>query len=193
MTNETRRRIRLADTAKGPGRSTATLLASLQSRLMVLHQCSGADAIASLTAGFAELGRQVSGTAEGGRLRKALEASRAAANGRSIWTKMRLVQWTGGIYPTPLLDQLRNDLALLLAEDVEETLDALPIPGEMVGVEGMGEAPDVEFLDVLLGLWAFSRELTRSIEAVASPLLAPKGSFSPGMDSARSVEGSILR
>ena len=186
-------RIRLADTASGPGRSTATLLASLQSRLTALHLCSGADAIASLTAGYAKLGREISQTAEGARLRKALETSRAAANGRSIWKKMRLAEWTCGIYPTPVLDQLRNDVALLLVDDVEEMLDAMPIPGEMVGIEGMGETPDVEFLDVVLGLWAFSRELVRSVEAVASPMLPPSGAFTAGNEESSGVEGSILR
>jgi hypothetical protein len=191
--NDASGRIRLADTASGPGRSTATLLASLQSRLVALHLCSGADAIASLTAGFARLGREVSQTAEGARLRKALETSRAAANGRAIWKRMRLVEWTCGIYPTPVLDQLRNDLALLLADDVEEMLNALPIPSEMAGVEGMGETPDVDFLDVVLGLWAFSRELVRTVDAVASPMLPPSGAFTTGANKNKGVEGSILR
>lgn len=186
-------RVRLADPAGGPGRSTATLLASLQSRLAALHLCSGADAIASLTAGFAKLGREVSQTAEGARLRKALETSRVGANGRSIWKKMRLTELTCGIYPAPVLDQLRNDLALLLADDAEEMLASLPIPGEMVGFEGMGETPDVDFLDVALGLWAFSREFVRSVEAVASATLPPRGDFTAETGNDNGVEGSILR
>jgi len=191
--SDTSGRIRLADTAAGPGRSTATLLASLQARLTALHLCSGADAIASLTAGYAKLGREISLTAEGARLRKALEMSRAAANGRSVWKKMRLAEWTCGIYPTPVLDQLRNDVALLLADDIEEMLNVLPIPGEMVGFEGMGDTPEVDFLDVVLGLWAFSRELVRSVEAVASPMLPPGGEFTQGTKAPDDVEGSILR
>ena len=190
--NETKDRIQLADKPTGPGRSTASLIGSLQSRLAAVHLCSGADVIASITSGMAKLGRETSATADGARLRKALAATRAGANGNSVWTKMRLSQWMSGIYPTPVLDQLRNDLALLLADDVEETLTALPIPGEMVGFEAMNDLPDVEFLDVVLGMWSFSRELVASIETVAASSLHPSGSFTAGENPPEEVDGSLL-
>ena len=141
--NDAKGRVKLADTATGPGRSTATLLGSLHSRITALYSCSGADAIASLTAGFAELGRAVSKTSRGARLRHAMERTRATVNGRNVWKKIRLTEWTCGIYPAPILDQLRNDLALLLADDIDPMLEAMPIPGEVVRLEGMGETPDV--------------------------------------------------
>ena len=52
-------RILLVDSAEGPGRTTATLVASLAARLSLLHVISGADAAASVIAGYAALGREV--------------------------------------------------------------------------------------------------------------------------------------
>jgi hypothetical protein len=161
-------RVRLADTADGPGRTPASLVASLSARFVALYVSSGSDTIASLTAGFAALGREVSKTAEGMRLRQALASSRAGANGHLLWTKLRLAEWTSGIFPSPVLDQLRNDMALLLAEDLNQVLDVLPLPSSPVGLDAFGESPRVEFLDVLLGLWAFSRELTQAVETLAA-------------------------
>ena len=187
-----RGRVQLADTPTGPGRSTASLLASLQARLAALHLCSGADAVASIASGLAELGREASKTADGARLRAALEKGRTGTNGKDIWTRMRFKQWSAGVYPTPILCQLRNDLALLLADDVSETLNALPIPGEMVGFEAMKDLPDVEFLDVVIGLWAFSHELIRSIESIAASTLPPSCSFTSDKTTTADVDGSLL-
>ena len=49
-------RVRLVDVPDGPGRTTATLLASLAARLGVLHLISGSDAVGSLAAGIARSG-----------------------------------------------------------------------------------------------------------------------------------------
>ncbi|MFN0103828.1 MAG: hypothetical protein ACKV2U_17310 [Bryobacteraceae bacterium] len=189
--SDTAHRIQLADTQQGPERTTATLLASLQARMTALYLVSGADAVASITAGMARLGRQVSETAEGMRLRRALESSRSAMNGRAVWNKLRLSEWTCGILPTPVLEQLHNDVAILLADDVDVVLQALPLPAEMVGPEGTADTPDVDFVDVAIGLWAFSRELTHCIEDLAAPHLPPRGSFGP--NGAAPMDGSILR
>ena len=43
-------RVLLVDSAEGPGRTTATLVASLAARLSLLHVISGADAAASVIA-----------------------------------------------------------------------------------------------------------------------------------------------
>jgi hypothetical protein len=188
--SEAANRVQLADTERGPERTTATLIASLQARMTALFLVSGADAVASIAAGMARLGRQVSLTAEGMRMRQALESSRAAANGRAVWSKLRLSEWTCGIFPAPVLEQLHNDVAILLAEDVHQVLQALPLPSEMVGPDAMGDTPDVDFVDLAIGLWAFSRELTHCVEDLAAPHLPPRGSFGPGV---AGVAGSILR
>ncbi len=189
MSNPT---VRLADTPDGPGRSAASLVASLAARFAALYATSGADAIASLTAGFAALGREVGMSAEGTRLRQALASGRAGANGNLLWSRLRLAEWTSGIYPSPVLDQLRNDVALLLAEDLDRVLATLPIPSSPFGAEAFAELPPVEFLDVLLGLWAFSRELTRAVETLAAPSLA-SGRVVTGAPPDPSISGSILR
>jgi hypothetical protein len=159
----------LIDDADGPGRTTATLVASLAARLGVLHLISGADAIGSLTAGFAKLGRQVSQTARGARLREAIEAGRPGTNGEALWKALSIDKWISSMAPSPVLEQMRNDVALLLSPDLEEILQLLPIPSQSVGLK---HAPPIEpatFVDCLLGLWAFSSELVLAVELLAAP------------------------
>src|SRR5262245_41880606 len=106
-------RVRLIDRSEGPQRTTATLVASLAARLASLYFVTGADALGSITAGFCALGREVSRTVEGMRMREAIEKSQAASNGDALWNTMRIGEWASTMPASPILDQLRNDLALL--------------------------------------------------------------------------------
>jgi hypothetical protein len=173
-------RARLIDDADEAGRSTVTLIASLAARLGTLHVITGATAVGSLTSGLAALGREVARTASGARMRAAIEAGRAGANGDAIWETLKIGSWASSLPPSPVLDQLRNDLALLLADDVHETLDLLPIPPEMAGAHGAEEPPPAEFADFLLGWWAFSVEAARAIELLAAPTLESPGAVHEG-------------
>jgi len=186
-------RVKLVDTAEGPGRTTATLVASLAARLAALHMVPGSDAIGSLTAGFAALGREVSRTAEGARLRRAIHAGRAGPNGEALWAALRISDWASGMPPSPVLQQLRNDVALLLSDDLEETLQFLPIPSQMAGPESAPEAAPVAFLDCVIGLWAFSAELVRSVEALAAPTLAQVEVVEPSEGSQAESQNALLR
>jgi hypothetical protein len=192
MTPKTSERVRLIDCADDPGRTTATLVASLAARLGVLHLMSGADAVGAMTAGFAALGREVGRTAEGARLREAIEAGRPGANGNMLWKALLLEEWISSMPPSPVLDQLRNDLALLLADDLEETLRLMPIPGQSVGAKGVQQPEASTFADCLLGLWAFSKELLRSVEALAAPTASTSG-VRPAANPPPETEGPLLR
>jgi hypothetical protein len=172
-------RVKLVDDAAESGRSTATLLASLSGRLGVLHVITGGTAIGSLAAGIAALGREVSATTEGARIRRALASGRAGPNGEAIWDALRIGDWVSSQPPAAILDQLRNDVALLLAEDVDETLELLPIPPEMTGA-GAADVPRAEFLDFAVGYWALSLEVVRAFEALAGPTLGPPYAVSVG-------------
>jgi hypothetical protein len=185
--------VRLIDSANGPGRTTATLVASLAARLGVLHLVSGADAVGSLTAGFAALGREVSRTAKGAQLRKAIESGRPGTNGYALWKTLGIGNWVSTIPPSPVLDQLRNDIALLLADDLEETLELLPIPSQSVGTQTFQDMEAATFVDCLLGLWAFSSELVRSVEALAAPLLSRFDEMTATRNPGPEPEGSLLR
>jgi hypothetical protein len=185
-------RVRLVDAPGEPGRTTATLVASLAARLGTLYLVSGADAVGSLAAGFCALGREVSRTAEGARLRRALESGRVGANGDSIWTTLLIGRWLSATPPSPVLDQLRNDVALVLADDLAETLALLPIPGEAAG-ERAQPLDEWTFADLVLGLWAFSRELVAAVEALAEPTLPPAGEVRVGAAPDERPDGELLR
>ena len=183
----------LIDAEDTAGRTTATLVASLAARLTALHCISGADAVASLTSGFAELGREVSKTSEGARLREALSASQVAANGSATWRVLRIGDGASTAMPSPVLDQLRNDVALLLADDLEDVLALMPIPAE----EPAGTLPPpqqvVTFLDFIMGYWAFSKEVVASIDALAKIGQLSQKEVRLGPEPAPPLNGSILR
>jgi hypothetical protein len=172
-------RVRLVDEPGEPGRTTATLLAALAARLGSLYLVSGADAVGSLAAGFAALGRRVAETADGARLREAIEAGRVGANGDLLWSSLAVDRWVSSIAPRPILEDLRNDVALLLADDLAETLELMPIPGEAAGDRAEPPAAS-EFVDLVLGLWAFSREVVVVVEALAAPTIPPADRVVPG-------------
>lgn len=186
-------RLRLIDDNDGPGRTTATLVASLAARLGALHLISGADAIGSLTAGFAALGREVSRTAHGAQLRKAIESGRPGTNGYALWKALGIGNWVSTMVPSPVLNQLRNDVALLLTDDLEETLGLLPIPSHSTGIQNLQDMEPATFVDCLLGLWAFSAELARSVEALAAPTLSRLEEVVATENSNREPESSLLR
>jgi hypothetical protein len=167
--------LRLVDEPDRSGRSTATLLASLSGRLAALHGITGADAVGSLTAGYAALGRSVARTAEGGRMLAAIRSSRAGANGERLWEALLIGKWASSLPPAPILDHLRNDLALLLADDVDETLDLPSMPPEPVGAGGGPVDETATAEHYLLGMWAFAREVQASVEELASEHLPPPG------------------
>jgi hypothetical protein len=179
-------RVLLVDDADAPGRTTATLIASLSARLATLHFVTGATAVGSLTAGFAALGREVARTAEGARIRQAIERGRASSNGDAIWAVLGIGAWASGHAPSPILDQLRNDIALLLADDVHDTLAQPGMPNPPAGTRHVAEIdpPPVEFSDYLLGMWAYAREVVRSVEALAAPTLPAAGGVIPAAEPA---------
>jgi hypothetical protein len=169
MKARARKRIRLVDAPDEPGRTTATLLASLAARLASLYAVSGADAIGAVAAGLARIGREAGQTAEGQRLRKAIESGRAGANGDLLWSRLLIGPWVSSLPPAPLLEHLRNDLALLLTPDLGAGLDAGIVPVGYAGDRGALVPEPASFTDYLLGLWAFGAEMRRAVEMLAAP------------------------
>jgi hypothetical protein len=112
----------LEDARDGPARTTDTLLASLVVRLRTLALLSGSEAVGSIVSGVAELGRRAALSDEGARIRAALEHSRPGVNGDLLWSTLRMSDLPSAIPPTPVLEALRNDVALLLAPDLERAL-----------------------------------------------------------------------
>ncbi len=185
--------VRLVDEPDRSGRTTATLLASLRTRLAILNLASGADVIGSLASGYAALGREVSATAEGSRMRDALAAGRAGANGDALWASLLIDRWSSSLPPSPVLQHLRNDLALLLVDDLDETLELPPLAPEPVGGDGGPVDEPSTSLDFLVGVWAFSRELAAGVEALAEPTLPPAGRVEPGRTPPPTLEPPVLR
>lgn len=162
-----RANIRLIDPPEDAGRTTASLFASLASRLITLHYTSGVSVIGSTLAGLAEAGREISKTAEGARIRRALEASAVKDNGELLWSALRVTGWTEGMPAAPVLDHIRNDLALLLADDLAETIENVPAPLENKVHRSKTVPAAITFIDTLMGLWIHSREIVQSVEALA--------------------------
>lgn len=185
-------RFRLAD-PPDESRSTATLVASLSARIGMLTMISGAGAIGSLMSGFAALGRVMSETAEGSRVRKALESGRAGHNVDALWKALHIENWASGVAPTPVIDHLRNDLALLLAGDLDETLALLPIPIHPRGAASEQDDAPANGLDCIVGLWFYSREITRAVEALATPTLPPLGEVQTTIVDATDRDEPLLR
>lgn len=179
------RRIQLVD-VPGENRTTTTLLASLAARLGTLHFLSGSTAIGTLVAGIAAHGAQVSATADGARLRKSLQRNRMVTNGERLWKELRIADWMTTVPAAPVIDQMRNDIALLLATDVDESLQLMPLPSPMTGGgPASGEAQDettLTFLDYIVGLWAMARELTSAIDAVAAPTAWTESIIAPTLE-----------
>jgi len=144
-------------------RTTAALVGALAARLAALRTMTGADAFGALIAGYAAVGRQVATTAEGARLRAALAGGRAATNGAAVWTALGIDELAQRP-PSPVLDDLRNDLALLLADDLGEELErpARPRGGPK---DDVGK---VDVVDYLVGMWVCSTETARTIELIAA-------------------------
>jgi hypothetical protein len=158
-------RLRATDDPAGHPRTTGTLVASLAARLGALGYVSGGQAIGSQLAGIAALGKEVSQTEHGRRLRTALRHTRAAGNGEVVWRALRIGAWLSTMPPSPVLDELRNDLALLLADDLDQALDTI----EEVAppLTGAAQPQRVDFADLMVGLWAWGRELANSVETAA--------------------------
>lgn len=164
--------LQLVDAPEQAGRTTGALLSSLAHRLAVLHGISGSTAIGSIVSGFAALGREVSETADGARLRRALDTGRAGTNGELIWRELGLERWASAHPPVAVLDQLRNDVALLLDPSLEEGLEASRVPPESGNPASEGRPPDADFLDFVVGIWFWARELQGLVEELAAPKLA---------------------
>jgi hypothetical protein len=89
-----------------------------------------------------------------------------------------------------VLDQLRNDVAVLLVDDLDPALETMPIPCPP-SPHGPPEPAKVAFADYLLGMWAFSLELVRSIESLAAPTLTSSGAFTEAAGTEQA--GPLLR
>ena len=132
-------------------------------------------------------------TAAGAQLRLALEAGRAGTNGPALWSTLMIDEWASSLPPSPVLDQLRNDLALLLADDLQPTLELLPIPAEPSEAGSAAEPAPATFVDFTLGLWAFSLEVVRAVESMAAPTMGSVPPVVAGAQPPPEPGGELLR
>jgi hypothetical protein len=162
-------RVDLTDDFTGTPRTTMTLLASLAVRVRTLPLLDGAQAVGSLVAGVAAVGRRVASTAEGARIHQALAKNRVGFNGTALWAALGLDATTSALPPRPVYDDLRNDIALLLAPDLLEHVEQLDEAQVTHGIGSIEEPEDVDFLDFMVGLWFLACEVTAVIEGFAAP------------------------
>jgi hypothetical protein len=182
----------LEDASDGAARTTGTLLASLVVRVRTLALLSGSQAVGSLVAGAAELGRQVSASAEGARIRSALERTRPGINAEALWSTLGLGDLASILPPTPVLEDLRNDIALLVAPDLDQALVELDEGSVSSGIGLVREPRPVGVLDFLVGLWALARFLGDAVELLAEPA-PPEATPDEPAEVIRADDGPILR
>jgi hypothetical protein len=175
------------------GRTAVTLLASLAARMAALYVMSGADAIGSLTAGFVAYGRELAQTEHGARMRRAFAASRIGSNGDAIWKALRIDQWASTIPPSPVMQQMRNDIALVAADGVADAIAELPVPAQPTGARGLPKPIDANFLDFTLGLWGYAKEVGAALDALAEPTMNREPIVTRETGGERPKGGSVLR
>jgi hypothetical protein len=185
---------RLLDVPGEQGRTSVSLLGSLAAHLATLVATSGSDAVGSITAGYAALGRAAGLTAEGARMRDAIERSQAGANGEAIWRALKIDTWVSSLPPAAVLGQFHNDVALLAADDLTQALELPLAPAEPHGAADAPLPEPSEFADYLVGMWVFGQLAVRAIEGLVSDELARSPVVVEGGDSPSAVSpGPLLR
>jgi hypothetical protein len=156
------------------GRSTTTLLAAVLTRAATLGAISGAQAVASMIAGLAALGRSVAGTIEGQHMRDAIDHGRLRENLDLLFGGLGLGALASASPPTPMLEDFFNDVALVLAPDVADSVDGALV-GTVTGASvGLLRSPEpVDPVDFVVGFWAFSSEVAATLRELieAGPVL----------------------
>lgn len=188
-----RAEVLLVDEPDRAGRTTAALVASLSGRLAALSAVSGADVVGALAAGVAALGRQAADTAEGRRLRDGLAHGRPATNAALLWQQLGIDRWLATMPASRVLDQLRNDAALLLVDDLPQTLDLPPLLAEPVGADRPAAPESIDPLDLVVGMWVLAKDTVDLVQALADSAGVPAATVVPGRPAPARVDGGVLR
>ena len=187
MTSADRPHVELDDA--GDGRTAAALLGSLIARLQTLQLVSGAQTLGSLVAGLARLGQEAARTAEGARVREALQSTRIAANGTVLWSTLGMDDAWSRFPPSPVLEDMRNDLALLLAVDLEPVIAEVDMIDPAIHVGPLREPARIECLDLIVGMWAYASEIVAVVDALTATAAVPEVRAPPPGDR----DGPVLR
>lgn len=174
------------------GRGTTTLLVGVLTRAATLSAITGAQAVASMIAGLAALGRSVAETVEGRHMRDALDRGRLLENLDLLFGRLGLGALASASPPTPMLEDFFNDVALVLAPDIAESVDAALVAAVRGSGIGMLRSPEpVDPIDFVVGLWAFSSEVAATLTDLieAGPLLDRV----TGADEQAEEQGRLLR
>ena len=185
--------VRLVDEPDRAGRTTAALVASLTGRLTALSLVSGADVVGALAAGIAALGRQSSDTVEVARLREGLVHGRPATNAALIWQQLGIDRWLATMPASAVLDQLRNDAALLLVDDLAETFELPPLVAEPTGADRPTTPERIDPVDLLVGMWVLASDTVDLVQALADSSGLAAASVAPGRPAPVRVDGGVLR
>lgn len=185
----TEARVVLADALDGAPRTTETLLASLVVRVRTLGLLTGAQAVGSLVAGVAAVGHEVSRGAEGGRRRRVLEQTRSGVNAETLWSALELGHLASLVPPTPVLEDLRNDIALLVADDLAQAVARLDESSLESGIGLVREPQPFDVLDFLVGLWALGGFVADTIELLSASSIPVEDAG----DTSDATEGPVLR
>ena len=111
-----------------------------------------------------------------------------------LWRVLHIGEGASSAIPSPVLDQLRNDVALLLAEDLKQVLGLTPIPAESPPTGALPPPQqNATFLDFIVGYWAFSKEVVASIDALAKLGRSSSDVVISGEKAEPPLKGALLR
>ena len=92
-----------------------------------------------------------------------------------------------------VLDQLRNDVALLLVDDLAETFELPPLVAEPTGTE-KSEAPErIDPVDLMVGMWVLAKDTVDLVQALSDSSGLPEATVVPGRPAPVRVDGGVLR
>ena len=85
-----------------------------------------------------------------------------------LWSALSLGDFASIVPPTPVLEDLRNDVALLLADDLEPALADLDALSLGSGLGLVRDPRPVDVLDVLVGMWVLGRFVGDAVELLSA-------------------------
>ena len=122
-------------------------------------------------------------------MRRVLEQTRAGVNAETLWSALELGHLASLVPPTPVLGDLRNDIALLVADDLPQAVAMLDESSLESGMGLVREPQPFDVLDFLVGLWALGGFVADALELLSAATVPAEDA----PETSDSTDGPVLR